>query len=154
MWNIVVNPLTEWINQTNEVNQGDALEHNFSAVYSALLLPVSHIFPAQGFPQPTLKSLLRTWSDLYRAFARCAALVATAEENLCCEEICAKIISGLEGETPVMFSMLEGLTHLVSVMVDCINFAPYGTKFQPKTRCKETLGFGGFCVWLQELLKN
>uniref|UniRef100_A0A803VZR2 Replication timing regulatory factor 1 n=1 Tax=Ficedula albicollis TaxID=59894 RepID=A0A803VZR2_FICAL len=137
MWSIVVNPLTEWINQNNEVNQGDALEHNFSAVYSALLLPVSHIFPTQGFPQPTLKSLLRSWSDLYRAFARCAALVATAEENLCCEELCAKIISGLEGETPV-FSMLEGLTHLVSVMVDCINFAPYGTKFQPKTRSPQT----------------
>uniref|UniRef100_A0A8C5U2Z7 Replication timing regulatory factor 1 n=1 Tax=Malurus cyaneus samueli TaxID=2593467 RepID=A0A8C5U2Z7_9PASS len=138
MWSIVVNPLTEWINQTNEVNQGDALEHNFSAVYSALLLPVSHIFPTQGFPQPTLKSLLRTWSDLYRAFARCAALVATAEENLCCEELCAKIIAGLEGETPVMFPMLEGLTHVVSVMVDCINFAPYGTKFQPKTRSPQT----------------
>ncbi|NXT98805.1 RIF1 protein, partial [Buphagus erythrorhynchus] len=138
MWSIVVNPLTEWINQNNEVNQGDALEHNFSAVYSALLLPVSHIFPTQGFPQPTLKSLLRSWSDLYRAFARCAALVATAEENLCCEELCAKIISGLEGETPVVFSMLEGLTHLVSVMVDCINFAPYGTKFQPKNRSPQT----------------
>ncbi|NXY37595.1 RIF1 protein, partial [Pomatorhinus ruficollis] len=138
MWSIVVHPLTEWINQNNEVNQGDALEHNFSAVYSALLLPVSHIFPTQGFPQPSLKSLLRSWSDLYRAFARCAALVATAEENLCCEELCAKIISGLEGETPVVFPMLEGLTHLVSVMVDCINFAPYGIKFQPKNRSPQT----------------
>ncbi|NXR27528.1 RIF1 protein, partial [Cinclus mexicanus] len=124
--------------QNNEVNQGDALEHNFSAVYSALLLPVFHIFPTQGLPQPTLKSLLRSWSDLYRVFARCAALVATAEENLCCEELCAKILSGLEGETPVVFSMLEGLTHLVSVMVDCINFAPYGTKFQPKNRSPQT----------------
>uniref|UniRef100_A0A663N907 Replication timing regulatory factor 1 n=1 Tax=Athene cunicularia TaxID=194338 RepID=A0A663N907_ATHCN len=138
MWSIVVNPLTDWINQTNEVNQGDALEHNFSAVYSALLLPVSHIFPVEEFPQPTMKSLLRTWSDLYRAFARCAALVATAEENLCCEELCAKIISGLEGETPVMFSMMDGLTHILSVMVDCINFEPYGTKYQPKTRSPQT----------------
>ncbi|XP_075613463.1 telomere-associated protein RIF1 isoform X1 [Balearica regulorum gibbericeps] len=138
MWSIVVNPLTEWINRTNEVNQGDALEHNFNAVYSALLLPVSHIFPIQEFPQPTMKSLLRTWSDLYRAFARCAALVATAEENVCCEELCAKIISGLEGETPVMFSMMDGLTHTVSVMVDCINFAPYGTKYQPKNRSPQT----------------
>ncbi|XP_066046642.1 telomere-associated protein RIF1 [Chamaea fasciata] len=138
MWSIVVHPLTEWINQNNEVNQGDALEHNFSAVYSALLLPVAHVFPTQGFPQATLKSLLRSWSDLYRAFARCAALVATAEENLCCEELCAKILSGLEGETPVVFPMLEGLTHLVSVMVDCINFAPYGTKFQPKSRSPQT----------------
>ncbi|XP_069717753.1 telomere-associated protein RIF1 isoform X2 [Phaenicophaeus curvirostris] len=138
MWSIVVNPLTEWINRTNEVNQGDALEHNFNAVYSALLLPISHIFPAQEFPQPTMKSLLRTWSDLYRVFARCAALVATAEENLCCEELCAKIISGLEGEAPVEFPMMEGLTHVVSVMVDCINFAPYGTKYQPKTRSPQT----------------
>ncbi|KFV09393.1 Telomere-associated protein RIF1, partial [Tauraco erythrolophus] len=138
MWSIVVNPLTEWINRTNEVNQGDALEHNFNAVYSALLLPVSHIFPVQDFPQPTMKSLLRTWSDLYRAFARCAALVATAEENVCCEELCAKIISGLEGETPVVFSMMDGLTHIISVMVDCINFAPYGTKYQPKHRSPQT----------------
>ncbi|NWZ50186.1 RIF1 protein, partial [Haliaeetus albicilla] len=138
MWSIVVNPLTEWINRTNEVNQGDALEHNFNAVYSALLLPVLHIFPFQEFPQPTMKSLLRTWSDLYRAFARCAALVATAEENLCCEELCAKIISGLEGEAPVMFSMMDGLTHIMSVMVDCINFAPYGTKYQPKNRSPQT----------------
>ncbi|NXS52298.1 RIF1 protein, partial [Brachypteracias leptosomus] len=138
MWSIVVNPLTEWINRTNEVNQGDALEHNFSAVYSALLLPVSHVFPVQEFPQPTLKSLLRTWSELYRVFARCAALVATAEENLCCEELCAKIISGLEGETPVMFSMMEGITHILSVMTDCINFAPYGTKYQPKNRSPQT----------------
>ncbi|NXL89475.1 RIF1 protein, partial [Alectura lathami] len=138
MWSIVVNPLIEWINRTNEVNQGDALEHNFSAVYSALLLPVSLIFPVQEFPQPTTKSLLRTWSDLYRAFARCAALVATAEENLCCEELCAKIISGLEGETPVVPQMMDGLTHIVSVMVDCINFAPYGIKYQPKNRSPQT----------------
>ncbi|XP_054029546.1 telomere-associated protein RIF1 [Dryobates pubescens] len=138
MWSIVVNPLTEWINRTNEVNQGDALEHNFNAVYSALLLPVLHILPVQEFPQPTMKSLLRTWSDLYRAFARCAALVATAEENLCCEELCAKIIAGLEGETPVMLSMMDGLTHILSVMVDCINFAPYATKYQPKTRAPQT----------------
>ncbi|XP_047936951.2 telomere-associated protein RIF1 isoform X2 [Anser cygnoides] len=138
MWSIVVNPLTEWINRTNEVNQGDALEHNFNAVYSALLLPVALIFPVQEFPQPTMKSLLRTWSDLYRAFARCAALVATAEENLCCEELCAKIISGLEGETPVVSSMMDGLTHIISVMVDCINFAPYGIKYQPKNRSPQT----------------
>uniref|UniRef100_A0A8C6ZZQ1 Replication timing regulatory factor 1 n=1 Tax=Nothoprocta perdicaria TaxID=30464 RepID=A0A8C6ZZQ1_NOTPE len=134
MWSVVVNPLTEWINRTNEVNQGDALEHNFSAVYSALLLPVFHIFPVPDFPQPTMKSLLHTWSDLYRAFARCAALVATAEENVCCEELCAKIISGLEGEIPVV----KGLTHVMSVVVDCINFAPYGTKYQPKIRSPQT----------------
>lgn len=29
--------------QSNEVNQGDALEHNFSALHSALLFPVTHL---------------------------------------------------------------------------------------------------------------
>uniref|UniRef100_A0A670HUX7 Replication timing regulatory factor 1 n=1 Tax=Podarcis muralis TaxID=64176 RepID=A0A670HUX7_PODMU len=126
MWSIIVNPLTEWINQTNEVNQGDALEHNFSALYSALLLPVNTIFPCSEFPQPTMKTLLRSWSELYRAFARCALLVATAEDNLCCEELCAKIISGLEDDADIVSTVI--------VMVDCINFEPYGTKCQPSNR--------------------
>lgn len=45
-----------------------------------------------------MKALLRTWSELYRIFARCAALVATTEENLCCEELSSKIMSTLEDE--------------------------------------------------------
>lgn len=45
-----------------------------------------------------MKTLLKTWSELYRAFARCAAVVATAEENLCCEELSSKIMCSLEDE--------------------------------------------------------
>ncbi|XP_048340327.1 telomere-associated protein RIF1 isoform X2 [Sphaerodactylus townsendi] len=137
IWSIVVNPLTEWINQTNEVNQGDALEHNFSAIYSVLLLPVNHIFPSCEFPQPTMKSLLRSWSELYKAFARCASLVATAEDNLCCEELCAKIVSELD-KTQINWSMLDGLSHILSTMVDCVNFAPYNTKSQPPNKSPQT----------------
>lgn len=32
------------------MNQGDALEHNFSAIYGALTLPINHVFSAQTFP--------------------------------------------------------------------------------------------------------
>ncbi|XP_062972624.1 telomere-associated protein RIF1 isoform X2 [Elgaria multicarinata webbii] len=138
IWSIVVNPLTDWINQTNEVNQGDALEHNFNAIYSALLLPVNNIFPSSEFPQSTMKTLLRYWSDLYKAFARCALLVTTAEADLWCEELCAKIISGLDDEAHINQSMLGGLSHIASVMVDCIDFEPYGTKYQPTNRSPQT----------------
>ncbi|XP_007424516.1 telomere-associated protein RIF1 [Python bivittatus] len=138
IWSIVVSPLTEWIKQTNEVNQGDALEHNFSAIYCALLLPVKYIFSSSEFPQPTMKTLLRSWSELYRAFARCALLVATAEDNLCCDELCAKILSGLEDEAHLNQSMLDGLSHITSVMVECINFAPYDKKYQPTNRSPQT----------------
>ncbi|XP_043343915.1 telomere-associated protein RIF1 isoform X4 [Cervus canadensis] len=134
MWSIIVTPLTELINQTNEVNQGDALEHNFSAIYGALILPINHIFPAQKIPVVTMKTLLKTWSELYRAFARCAALVATAEENLCCEELSSKIMSSLEDEGLSNLLFLDRITHIITVMVDCIDFSPYNIKYQPKTK--------------------
>ncbi|KAF4026470.1 hypothetical protein G4228_018646 [Cervus hanglu yarkandensis] len=134
MWSIIVTPLTELINQTNEVNQGDALEHNFSAIYGALILPINHIFPAQKIPVVTMKTLLKTWSELYRAFARCAALVATAEENLCCEELSSKIMSSLEDEGLLNLLFLDRITHIITVMVDCIDFSPYNIKYQPKTK--------------------
>ncbi|XP_057600452.1 telomere-associated protein RIF1 isoform X3 [Hippopotamus amphibius kiboko] len=134
MWSIVVTPLTELINQTNEVNQGDALEHNFSAIYGALTLPINHIFSAQKIPVATMKTLLKTWSELYRAFARCAALVATAEENLCCEELSSKIISSLKEEVLSNLLFLDRITHIITVMVDCIDFSPYNIKYQPKIK--------------------
>ncbi|XP_060246138.1 telomere-associated protein RIF1 isoform X2 [Meriones unguiculatus] len=134
MWSIIVTPLTDVIHRTNEVNQGDALEHNFSAIYGALTLPVNHIFSAQTFPMATMKTLLKTWSELYRAFARCAALVATAEENLCCEELSSKIMCNLEDESLSDLLFLDRICHIIIVMVDCIDFSPYNIKYQPKIK--------------------
>ncbi|XP_075385890.1 telomere-associated protein RIF1 isoform X2 [Tenrec ecaudatus] len=137
MWNIIVSPLTESINQTNEVNQGDALEHNFSAIYGALILPINHIFSVQEFPTATMKTLHRTWADLYRTFARCAALVATAEENLCCEELSSKILSSLDDEELLNLLFLDRLIYVMTVMVDCIDFTPYNIKYQPKVKLSQ-----------------
>ncbi|XP_008997148.3 telomere-associated protein RIF1 isoform X2 [Callithrix jacchus] len=134
MWSVIVTPLTELINQTNEVNQGDALEHNFSAIYGALTLPVNHIFSEQRFPVATMKTLLRTWSELYTTFARCAALVATAEENLCCEELSSKMMSSLKDEDFSNLLFVDRIIHVITVMVDCIDFSPYNNKYQPKVK--------------------
>ncbi|XP_059503466.1 telomere-associated protein RIF1 isoform X2 [Stegostoma tigrinum] len=138
MWSIVVNPLTERVTQTNEVNQGDALEHNFSAMYIALMLPINHLFSMQNFPQPTMKSLLRTWAELYKTFARCAALVATAEANVCCEELSVKILSALDDATLSSSSTLDAIVHVLNVMVDCIDFSQFSTKFQQKSSTPHT----------------
>uniref|UniRef100_A0A3B3UHK0 Replication timing regulatory factor 1 n=1 Tax=Poecilia latipinna TaxID=48699 RepID=A0A3B3UHK0_9TELE len=93
MWSLLVGPLTDTITQSNEVNQGDALEHNFSAMHSALMFPITHLLQ-----QASQKSLLSSWSKLYRVFARCAALVVTAEENICCEELCVKMAAAADRE--------------------------------------------------------
>lgn len=47
---------------------------------------------------------------------------------------------------PQMSAMLDGLTHVVGVMVDCINFSPYGIKYQPKNRCKSILESWSFLL--------
>ncbi|XP_048455205.1 telomere-associated protein RIF1 [Rhincodon typus] len=138
MWSIVVNPLTERVTQTNEVNQGDALEHNFGAMYIALMLPINHLFSMQNFPQPTMKSLLRTWAELYKTFARCAALVATAEANVCCEELSVKILSALDDATLSNSSTLDAIVHVLNVMVDCVDFSQFSTKFQQKSSTPHT----------------
>ncbi|XP_066431304.1 telomere-associated protein RIF1 isoform X2 [Eleutherodactylus coqui] len=135
LWSILVNPLTERINQTNEVNQGDALEHNFSALHNALLLPINHIFPVADIPQPTMKTLMRTWSELYKAFSRCAELVTTTDENACCEELCSRILTGL-GDQTLSLPLLERLVQVITVIVECVNFSPYSTKFQPITKAQ------------------
>ncbi|MGH0162935.1 UNVERIFIED_CONTAM: hypothetical protein FKN15_044048 [Acipenser sinensis] len=130
MWSIVVNPLTERITHTNEVNQGDALEHNFTAVHSALMLPITHLLTVNGFPQGTMKPLLRTWAELYRVFARCAALVATAEENVCCEELCIKMTPVLGNDALSNPLTLEAVVNVLTVIIECVNFSPYTPRFQ------------------------
>ncbi|XP_061092984.1 telomere-associated protein RIF1 isoform X2 [Conger conger] len=137
MWSLVVNPLTDTITQTNEVNQGDALEHNFSAVHRALMFPVTHLVIGHTLPQMTQKSLLSTWSRLYKAFARCSALVGTAEENVCCEELCAKMAAVLDAKVLSSPSTLEATASLLLIVIECVDFSPYTPHYQ-KTKLPHT----------------
>uniref|UniRef100_A0A8C7UNF6 Replication timing regulatory factor 1 n=1 Tax=Oncorhynchus mykiss TaxID=8022 RepID=A0A8C7UNF6_ONCMY len=132
MWSLVVNPLTDTITQTNEVNQGDALEHNFSAVLTALMFPIIHLLPGKVLPQMTQKALLGTWCRLYKVFARCSALVATAEENVCCEELCVKMAAILDRKA------LKVIGSLLMNTVDHADFSPYTPQFQQKMKSPHT----------------
>uniref|UniRef100_A0AAR2LD23 Telomere-associated protein Rif1 N-terminal domain-containing protein n=1 Tax=Pygocentrus nattereri TaxID=42514 RepID=A0AAR2LD23_PYGNA len=132
MWSVVVNPLTDTITQTNEVNQGDALEHNFSAIHSALMFPITHLLPGSALPQMMLKTMLSTWSRLYKAFARCSALVATAEENVCCEELCARISATLEGQ-----ALKVTIIYLICTDLS-VDFSPFTPQFQQKMKSPHT----------------
>uniref|UniRef100_A0A3P8T2Y2 Replication timing regulatory factor 1 n=1 Tax=Amphiprion percula TaxID=161767 RepID=A0A3P8T2Y2_AMPPE len=136
MWSVVVGPLSDTITQSNEVNQGDALEHNFSSIHSALMLPVTHLL--QGAPLQQ-KSLLSLWSKLYKVFARCSALVVTAEENICCEELCGRMVP----------STLNSISSFLQVMVECVDFSPFTPQFQQKLKCKKMLKAPPVCVLLQ-----
>uniref|UniRef100_A0AAY4C470 Telomere-associated protein Rif1 N-terminal domain-containing protein n=1 Tax=Denticeps clupeoides TaxID=299321 RepID=A0AAY4C470_9TELE len=138
MWSIVVNPLTDAITQTNEVNQGDALEHNFNAMHSSLMFPVPNLLLGKALPQATKKSMISTWSRLYIAFARCAALVATAEENVCCEELCSKMAVVLDSAVLSNFFVLEAVANILQIIIECVDFSPYTTQYQQKKKSPRT----------------
>ncbi|XP_042350186.1 telomere-associated protein RIF1 [Plectropomus leopardus] len=138
MWSAMVSPLTDTITQTNEVNQGDALEHNFSAVHSALLFPITHLLHGSPLQQAAQKSMLSSWSKLYKVFARCSALVVTAEENICCEELCAKMTAAIENDALMVPSTLNAVASILQVMVECVDFSPYTPQFQQKLKSPHT----------------
>ncbi|XP_060909663.1 telomere-associated protein RIF1 isoform X2 [Labrus mixtus] len=133
MWSVIVSPLTETITQSNEVNQGDALEHNFSAMHAALLFPLTHLLQ-----QASQKSMLTTWSKLYKVFARCSALVVTAEENVCCEEFCAKMASAVDRDALKVPSTLNAVSSILQVMVECVDFSPFTPQFQQRLKSPHT----------------
>ncbi|XP_041700695.2 telomere-associated protein RIF1 isoform X1 [Coregonus clupeaformis] len=138
MWSVVVNPLTDTITQSNEVNQGDALEHNFSAVHTALMFPITHLLPGKVLPQMTQKSMLGTWSRLYKVFARCSALVATAEENVCCGELCVKMAAILDRKALKVPSTLDAVANILLVIAESADFSPYTPQFQQKMKSPHT----------------
>uniref|UniRef100_A0A3Q4HA34 Replication timing regulatory factor 1 n=1 Tax=Neolamprologus brichardi TaxID=32507 RepID=A0A3Q4HA34_NEOBR len=138
MWSVVVSSLTDIVTQTNEVNQGDALEHNFSAMHSALMLPITHLLHGTPLPQLAQKSMLSSWSKLYKVFACCSALVVTAEENICCEELCTKMDAAIDREALRVPSTLNAVASILHVMVECVDFSPYTPQFQQKLKSPHT----------------
>ncbi|XP_071943799.1 uncharacterized protein [Antedon mediterranea] len=132
LWSIVVNPLLNEIEKTNEVNQGDSLEHDFSTMYAALTLPIKHILP-NTIPHASQKSLLKTWSELYNAFSRCSALVATAEANHACEELAAKIIKLIDEKILSNISTVDALSQISLVMIQNYDFSAISNENQRLT---------------------
>lgn len=59
-----------------------------------------------------MKKLLRSWSELYKAFARCALLVPTADDNITCAQLCTKILSGLKDEAHLVSGGSLILVHI------------------------------------------
>uniref|UniRef100_A0A1A8FWX4 RAP1 interacting factor homolog n=3 Tax=Nothobranchius korthausae TaxID=1143690 RepID=A0A1A8FWX4_9TELE len=138
LWVVIVGPLTDSITQSNEVNQGDALEHNFSTVHSALMFPVQHLLCGPPLPQAAQRSMLSSWAKLYKVFARCSALVATAEENVCCEEFCSKMAAAVDREVLAVPAALSAVASILQVMMECVDFSPYTPHFQQKLKSPHT----------------
>ncbi|KAM7380181.1 hypothetical protein PAMP_003494 [Pampus punctatissimus] len=82
--------------------------------------------------------MLSSWSKLYKVFARCSALVATAEENICCKEFCTKMAATMDRDALMVPSTLNAVASILQVMVECVDFSPYTPQFQQKLKSPHT----------------
>lgn len=127
LWSCIAWPLFEHITKNNEVNQGDALEHNFTSLYRALFFPVKWLF-GNSLSQINMKNLLKVWGNMYRTFANLAALVVNASANVTCEHVSLLILE----ELPKLEGCLEDLVfveclaQLCEVVLSCVNFSSIG----------------------------
>ena len=57
---------------------------------------ISHYF------QASVKSLMRTWSELYGTVNRLSALVTSAESNIVCEEVSSKLLDYVKKQSELV----------------------------------------------------
>lgn len=121
LWIFVAEQIIKYIQKTNDVNQGDALEHDFSTLYLVLQFPMKHLLNA-SLSQDLVKESSKTVAELYRSFSRAASLVPTAETNICCEELCYKILAlGSDWRTKDV-AFIDSLVNLTGVIIECLDF--------------------------------
>ena len=95
--------LNSYVTKSNDVNQGSALEYNFSAVLKLLLFPIVHINSTE-LPDGTLKELLKTWKEFYHSVSRAVNLLPGVDKNFLQKEFCGKIMKNYsEGVVSVRY---------------------------------------------------
>ncbi|XP_039262664.2 telomere-associated protein RIF1-like [Styela clava] len=85
IWEKLGYQLNQHILKSQECNQGDSLDHDFSAMYSYLLFPTCLIATNNDFT--------KMWNQVYKSFLWCASFVTTCKPNEICNRISSNILS-------------------------------------------------------------
>ncbi|XP_052095657.1 telomere-associated protein RIF1-like isoform X2 [Mytilus californianus] len=126
LWSRLANCLHDQITKTNEINQGDSLEHNFNCMYNMLTFPVKYKM-THAVEAPTYKTMVKTWTELYSTLSRLSALVTTAESNVCCEELCHIILKDIAKDCLLNLNGLDFVAQGCLAMINCMDFGSVGT---------------------------
>ncbi|XP_048577728.1 telomere-associated protein RIF1-like isoform X2 [Nematostella vectensis] len=122
LWVSVASPVNELISKTNDVNQGNALEHNFTAVEMTIVYPFKHLidsFLNQGLTKLTVKTV----SDIYRNLSCSAALVASADANTSAEEVCSRLLGCLEEKKNKDVAFIDSAVNILTTILECLDFS-------------------------------
>ncbi|GAB6028778.1 DNA-binding protein rif1 [Chamberlinius hualienensis] len=82
MWQLLTNQLIAAVEQTQDINQGDNLQHDFTCVQTALLYPFKHLYQWQSLSLTVRKSVWRIWDRLFDICVKCAAIIPKLDYNM------------------------------------------------------------------------
>ncbi|XP_054709140.1 telomere-associated protein RIF1-like [Uloborus diversus] len=125
MWSGIASPLVEVIEKTQDVNQGNKMEHDFSCMYEVLLCPVELIFPTY-VQQFRAKPAFQLWSVLFKSFVRSASLVSTVLPNEICEMFCSNLKNFIKTDLMKEPHFFESICFLLQVIVETVDFTSFG----------------------------
>ncbi|XP_060601192.1 telomere-associated protein RIF1-like isoform X2 [Ruditapes philippinarum] len=126
LWSALEHLVLQHISKTNEINQGDSLEHDFGCSVQTLIFPV--IQDLHELPQTLVKSMIKSWSELYKTVNRLAAMVANAEANIVCEEVCSHVLDHYLEKDNVESTEVDMLVQMCRVVVTSLYFSSVGSQ--------------------------
>ena len=89
LWRILVEVLTKYMDDLQEINEGNATEHNLKTVESIVIFPFLYTFPED---EKQVQEIIKIWKYLYQQFEMRANLMATVKPN----EILLSIANALQ----------------------------------------------------------
>ncbi|XP_076234263.1 uncharacterized protein LOC143179108 [Calliopsis andreniformis] len=89
LWRILAEVLTKYMDDQQEINEGNSIEHNLKTVESIVVFPFMYISLEN---EKQVQELLKAWKCLYKQFEMRADLIATVKSN----EILLNIANAME----------------------------------------------------------
>lgn len=112
LWSTLCHVLINFVNLTNEVNQGTATDFKFDTVLKCLLYPLECIdwTKLKDGEKNTLKE---TWSELYETFRRATSLLPGLQDNLVIKTVCHTIAEHCNKVDHKTFNLLISMLRVI-----------------------------------------
>ncbi|KFM62953.1 Telomere-associated protein RIF1, partial [Stegodyphus mimosarum] len=125
IWSYIASSILDTTEKTQEVNQGDKRDHDFSCMYDILLWPFESSFLVPAAQVPT-SSAFKLWKNLFKAFIRCSSLVDTTLPNEACEIFCVRLKNMLKPELLQEAEFYESVCSYMQEVIECVDYASSG----------------------------
>nr|XP_031848183.1 telomere-associated protein RIF1 [Nomia melanderi] len=115
LWQILAEVTTKYMDDFQEINEGNALEHNFKTVESIVIFPFMYLCSEDN---KQAQELVKVWKSLFKQFEMRADLVETVKSN----EILLNISNVMQGCIVKNEKSCCLITKCLDILLSTVNF--------------------------------